>query len=110
MFGVPSAVERRADGADLAVHHAAGGHDMGPGLGLGDGDAGVDLERGVVVDRGARVAGGPVEHAAVAVIGVLVDAINLVVYQGSYSLKGMGELISRSASRLDAFSGYPIRT
>ena len=36
--------------------------------------------------------------------------INLVVYQGSYSLKGMGELISRPASRLDAFSGYPIRT
>ena len=36
--------------------------------------------------------------------------INLVVYQGPYSLKGMGELISRSASRLDAFSGYPIRT
>ena len=35
--------------------------------------------------------------------------INLVVYQGSYSLKGMGELISRPASRLDAFSGYPIR-
>ena len=36
--------------------------------------------------------------------------INLVIFQGSYSLKGMGELISRSASRLDAFSGYPIRT
>ena len=36
--------------------------------------------------------------------------INLVVYQGSYSLEGMGELISRPASRLDAFSGYPIRT
>src|SRR5665213_2622252 len=36
--------------------------------------------------------------------------INLVVYQGSYSLKGMGELISRLASRLDAFSGYPIQT
>ena len=36
--------------------------------------------------------------------------INLVVYQGPYSLKGMGELISRPASRLDAFSGYPIRT
>ena len=36
--------------------------------------------------------------------------INLVVYQGSYSLMGMGELILRSASRLDAFSGYPIRT
>src|SRR5215208_4065731 len=36
--------------------------------------------------------------------------INLVVYQGSYSLMGMGELILRSASRLDAFSGYPFRT
>ena len=36
--------------------------------------------------------------------------INLVVYQGSYSFETMGELISRSASRLDAFSGYPIRT
>ena len=36
--------------------------------------------------------------------------INLVIYQGSYSLMGMGELISRSASRLDAFSGYPLRT
>ena len=36
--------------------------------------------------------------------------IDLVVYQGSYSLKGMGELILRPASRLDAFSGYPIRT
>ena len=35
--------------------------------------------------------------------------INLVVYQASYSLKGMGELISRLASRLDAFSGYPCR-
>src|SRR5205809_4447719 len=35
--------------------------------------------------------------------------INLVVYQGSYSLKGMGELILRLASRLDAFSGYPYR-
>ena len=36
--------------------------------------------------------------------------IDLVVFQGSYSLEGMGELISRPASRLDAFSGYPIRT
>src|SRR4051794_39728733 len=36
--------------------------------------------------------------------------INLVVYQGSYPLKEVGELISRSASRLDAFSGYPVRT
>src|SRR5579884_4386903 len=36
--------------------------------------------------------------------------INLVIFQGSYSLEGMGELISRPASHLDAFSGYPIRT
>src|SRR3712207_985459 len=36
--------------------------------------------------------------------------INLVVYQGSYPLEVVGELISRPASRLDAFSGYPIRT
>src|SRR4029078_7469083 len=36
--------------------------------------------------------------------------INLVVYQGSYSFETMGEFITRSASRLDAFSGYPFRT
>ena len=36
--------------------------------------------------------------------------INLVVYQGSYPLKEVGEFISRSASRLDAFSGYLVRT
>ena len=36
--------------------------------------------------------------------------INLVVYQGPYYLKVMGEFISRWASRLDAFSGYPVRT
>ena len=31
--------------------------------------------------------------------------INVVVYHGS-----QGELVSREASRLDAFSGYPVRT
>ena len=36
--------------------------------------------------------------------------INLVVYQGTYSLKGMGELISRKVSRLYAFSAYPDQT
>ncbi len=36
--------------------------------------------------------------------------INLVVFQGSYPLMEVGELILRPASRLDAFSGYPIRT
>ena len=36
--------------------------------------------------------------------------INLVVYKGSYSFKTMGYLILKPASRLDAFSVYPIRT
>ena len=35
--------------------------------------------------------------------------INLVVFKGSYYLS-MGYLISRGASRLDAFSVYPFRT
>jgi len=39
-----------------------------------------------------------------------VPPINVVVSHGPYSLKGMGSLISRWASRLDAFSGYPIQT
>ena len=36
--------------------------------------------------------------------------INLVVYKGSYLIKSVGYLIFGSASRLDAFSVYPIRT
>ena len=36
--------------------------------------------------------------------------IELVVYKCPYSLKGMGYLILRCASRLDAFSVYHIRT
>src|SRR5438874_13180222 len=39
-----------------------------------------------------------------------VSPIDVVVSHGPYSLEGMGSLISRWASRLDAFSGYPIRT
>src|SRR6478736_5070100 len=35
------------------------------------------------------------------------EPINLVVFQGSYIL---GNLILRGASRLDAFSAYPVRT
>ena len=38
-----------------------------------------------------------------------IEPINLVVYKGSYCLR-MGYLILRTASRLDAFSVYPIRT
>ena len=39
-----------------------------------------------------------------------VQPIKLVVFQRSYSLIGMGNLILKSASHLDAFSGYPIRS
>ena len=33
--------------------------------------------------------------------------INLIVSKGTYFLEGMGDLILRGASRLDAFSVYP---
>ena len=36
--------------------------------------------------------------------------INLVVFKGSYLIISVGYLILRPASRLDAFSVYPIRT
>ena len=36
--------------------------------------------------------------------------INLIISEGFYSHKGMGNLILRWVSRLDAFSGYPFRT
>ena len=36
--------------------------------------------------------------------------INLVVFKGSYLIDSVGYLIFGPASRLDAFSVYPIRT
>ena len=36
--------------------------------------------------------------------------INLVVFKGSYWINSMGYLILRGASRLDAFSVYPVPT
>jgi len=36
--------------------------------------------------------------------------INLVFYKGSYQVNPVGDLILGSASRLDAFSAYPIHT
>ena len=64
-----AAVEGGADGAHLPVHHPRRGHDVSAGGGLGQSDAGVDLEGGVVVHAAAAV-----EHAAVPVVGVLVHA------------------------------------
>jgi hypothetical protein len=45
-----------------------------------------------------------------ALLRLHVPPIDVVVSHGPYSLEGMGSLISRWASRLDAFSGYPIQT
>ncbi len=39
-----------------------------------------------------------------------IQPINLVVYKGPYLVNPVGELILGWASRLDAFSGYPVRT
>ena len=64
------AVQRVPDRGHLAVHHAARPHQVRSGLGLGDRDAPVPLEGRVVVDVVA--VGG--QHAAVAVIGVFVQA------------------------------------
>ena len=36
--------------------------------------------------------------------------IYLIIYKGSYQLNAVGDLILRLASRLDAFSAYPVRT
>jgi len=36
--------------------------------------------------------------------------INPMVYRGPYQVDPVGDLISKRASRLDAFSGYPFRT
>ena len=42
--------------------------------------------------------------------GFHIRPINPVVYWEPYPLKEVGILISKQASRLDAFSGYPSRT
>ena len=41
---------------------------------------------------------------------VHIEPIDQVVYLGPYPVKLVGGLISRRASRLDAFSGYPFQT
>ena len=69
MLVCPASSRARADGGDLAVHHPARRGDVGAGVGLRDRGPGVELEGGVVVD----VAVGA-DDAAVAVVGVLVDA------------------------------------
>jgi len=55
--------------ATWTVHHPARGDDIGPGVRLGDCDASVQLDGGVVVD--GAVCG---QHAAVTMVGVLIEA------------------------------------
>jgi hypothetical protein len=62
-------VERLADRRDLAVHHPARTDQVGASLGLRERDPPVPVERGVVVHAAVRR-----EHAAVPVVGVLVEA------------------------------------
>ena len=61
-------IERRANRADLAVHHAGGRDHVGAGRRLRGGDPLVDLEGAVVVDPL------PIENAAVAMVRVLAQA------------------------------------
>ncbi len=61
-------VQAVADRRHLAVHHARRRHDISAGLGLGDGGAGVKLQRQVVVHHPAG------KNAAVAVGGVFAQA------------------------------------
>src|SRR5699024_6531431 len=67
--GVTFLVERVTDGGHLPVHHPGQSEQLGSCLGLGEGDGGVAGQGGVVVDPPGRV-----EHAAVAVVGELVQA------------------------------------
>ena len=69
----PAASSPLADRADHAVHHAARGDHVGPGLGVADALLREDRQRRVVVhvERAAAV----VQDAAVAVVGVLAEAL-----------------------------------
>ena len=67
-------VEGGADGFDAAVHHVAGGDDVGPGLGEGDGGLGEQGEGCVVLDGVAQGRHLVRDDSAVAVRGVLAEA------------------------------------
>ena len=65
----PAAVEGGPDGRHLAVHHPARRHDVGARRRPGRARSAVQLERRVVADLAVGT-----EHAAVPVVGVLVEA------------------------------------
>ena len=66
-------VEPRADRADHAVHHAARRDHVGPGLRVADALLREERQRRVVVD--VELAAAVVQDAAMAVIGVLAEAL-----------------------------------
>ena len=69
----PGRVEPAADRPDHAVHHAARGDHVGPGLRVADALLGQERQRGVVVH--VEPAAALAQDAAVAVVGVLAEAL-----------------------------------
>ncbi len=69
-------VQPGANGGDHAVHHAAGGDDVGPGGGVGHGRGRQHVQRFIVQHKPFRQMGmrAIVEQAAVAVVGVFAQA------------------------------------
>jgi hypothetical protein len=61
--------------------------------------------------RGVRLSPRPISTGQLSTLLRLhTRPINLVFYKGSYQVNPVGDLILGSASRLDAFSAYPIHT
>ena len=71
-----------------------------------------DLENGYVVKAEGEMLVGKkfVAYRDTMKFHLHIVPIDLVVFKGSYLIKSVGYLIFGSASRLDAFSVYPIRT
>jgi hypothetical protein len=61
--------------------------------------------------RGVRLSPRPISTGQLsALLRLHTRPINLVFFKGSYQVNPVGDLILGSASRLDAFSAYPIHT
>jgi hypothetical protein len=71
----------------------------------------IRLEESRCIGRASRESPRPIRIRQLNTLLCLhLGPIYLVIYKGSYSHEGMGNLILRGASRLDAFSAYPVRT
>ena len=67
---------------------------------------GVELAEGKIIHQVSRPISTGQLHA---LLRFHLQPINVVVFNGALGPEGQGDLILRSASRLDAFSGYPIQ-